>query len=96
MIFLGGLIILFFLVMYLASTYHRLASLRNRCEDARSQLALVLKKYPSAAQSAEGEISRARQAYNDSVTTYNKRRKTFPANLIAILCNFAPMEPSVR
>ncbi len=39
--------------------------------------------------STENKISFARQAYNDSVTTYNTKRETFPTNLIAGLFNFA-------
>jgi len=33
--------------------------------------------------STENKISFARQAYNDSVMTYNTAREVFPANMIA-------------
>ena len=40
--------------------------------------------------STENKISFARQAYNDSVMTYNTDREVFPSNLIANTFNFAP------
>jgi LemA protein len=42
--------------------------------------------------STENKISFARQAYNDSVMTYNTQREVFPANMIASSFNFAPAE----
>jgi LemA protein len=42
--------------------------------------------------STENKISFARQAYNDSVMTYNTDREIFPSNLIAGTFNFAPAE----
>jgi LemA protein len=42
--------------------------------------------------STENKVSFARQAYNDSVMTYNTRREVFPTNLIASTFNFAPAE----
>lgn len=42
--------------------------------------------------STENKVSFARQAYNDSVMTYNTARESFPANLIAGTFNFAPAE----
>ena len=42
--------------------------------------------------STENKISFARQAYNDSVMTYNTNREVFPSNLIAGTFNFAPAE----
>src|ERR1700750_673788 len=38
--------------------------------------------------STENKVSFARQAYNDSVMTYNTRREVFPTNLIAGPFNF--------
>jgi LemA protein len=37
----------------------------------------------------ENKISFARQAYNDSVTTYNNKRETFPTNIVAGFFSFA-------
>jgi LemA protein len=42
--------------------------------------------------STENKISFARQAYNDSVMTYNTDREVFPSNLIAGTFNFGPAE----
>src|SRR5271154_971334 len=42
--------------------------------------------------STENKISFARQAYNDSVMTYNTDREVFPSSLIANTFNFAPAE----
>ena len=42
--------------------------------------------------STENKISFARQAYNDSVMTYNTSREVFPSNLIAGTFNFGPAE----
>jgi LemA protein len=42
--------------------------------------------------STENKILFARQAYNDSVMTYNTDREVFPANLIAGMFNFGPAE----
>jgi len=42
--------------------------------------------------STENKISFARQAYNDSVMTYNTDRERFPANIIAGAFNFGPAE----
>ena len=40
--------------------------------------------------STENRVAFARQAYNDSVMTYNNRREVFPASLIAGMGGFAP------
>src|SRR6204780_1606286 len=42
--------------------------------------------------STENKISFARQAYNDSVMTYNTDREVFPSNLIAGMFNFGAAE----
>jgi LemA protein len=42
--------------------------------------------------STENKVSFARQAYNDSVMTYNTQREVFPSNIIAGMFNFAPAE----
>lgn len=42
--------------------------------------------------STENKISFARQAYNDSVTTYNTAREVFPANIVAGFGGFGPAE----
>ena len=42
--------------------------------------------------STENKVSFARQAYNDSVMTYNTDREVFPSNLIAGMFNFGAVE----
>ena len=42
--------------------------------------------------STENKVSFARQAYNDSVMSYNTGRETFPSNIIAGMFNFGPAE----
>jgi LemA protein len=42
--------------------------------------------------STENKVAFARQAYNDSVMTYNTQREVFPSNLIAGAFNFAAAE----
>lgn len=42
--------------------------------------------------STENKVAFARQAYNDSVMSYNTTRESFPTNLIANSFNFAPAE----
>ncbi|MCL4797762.1 MAG: LemA family protein [Bryobacteraceae bacterium] len=42
--------------------------------------------------STENKVSFARQAYNDSVMTYNTRREMFPSSIIASMFQFAPAE----
>jgi LemA protein len=42
--------------------------------------------------STENKVSFARQAYNDSVMTYNTQREVFPSNIIAGMFNFAAAE----
>ena len=38
--------------------------------------------------STENKIAFARQAFNDSVTSYNNKRETFPSNIIAGMIRF--------
>jgi len=42
--------------------------------------------------STENKVAFSRQAYNDSVMTYNTQRETFPTNIIAGMFNFGPAE----
>lgn len=42
--------------------------------------------------STENRIAFARQAYNDSVMSYNNRRDTFPTNMMAGMFGFGPAE----
>jgi len=42
--------------------------------------------------STENKVSFARQAYNDSVMSYNTKREVFPTNIVAGMFNFAVAE----
>ena len=42
--------------------------------------------------STENKVAFARQAFNDSVMEYNTKRESFPDNIFAGLCGFAPAE----
>lgn len=42
--------------------------------------------------STENKVAFARQAYNDSVMTYNTARESFPTNVVAGAFNFGPAE----
>jgi LemA protein len=67
---------------------------------AMSRLMVVAEQYPDLKAnqnmmqlteemtSTENKISFARQAYNDSVMTYNTTRESFPTNLLAGMFNF--------
>jgi LemA protein len=68
---------------------------------AMSRLMVVSEQYPDLKAnqnmmqlteeltSTENKISFARQAYNDSVMTYNTSRESFPTNILAGMFNFA-------
>jgi LemA protein len=179
-ILLGGLIVLFFVAMFVVGAYNRLVSLRNRYKNAYAQIDVQLKRrydlIPNLVETAKGyikheretlenvvkarnvayaaaqtaaanpgdvnamkslgsaetglagtlsrlmvvseaypdlkanqnmmqlteeltstenKISFARQAYNDSVMTYNTAREVFPSNFIASSFNFTPAESFV-
>ena len=71
---------------------------------ALSRLMMVSEQYPDLKAnqnmmqlteeltSTENKISFARQAYNDSVMTYNTDREVFPSNMIAGMFNFGAAE----
>ena len=81
-----------------------LASAESGLGGALSRLMVVSEQYPDLKAnqnmmqlteeltSTENKISFARQAYNDSVMTYNTDREVFPSNLIAGMFNFTAAE----
>jgi LemA protein len=81
-----------------------LASAETGLGGALSRLMMVSESYPDLKAnqnmmqlteeltSTENKISFARQAYNDSVMTYNTDREVFPSNLIAGMFNFGAAE----
>src|SRR6266446_3824309 len=87
-----------------ASAVKGLISAESGLTGALSRLMVVSEQYPELKAnqnmmqlteeltSTENKISFARQAYNDSVMTYNTQREVFPASLIANTFNFAAAE----
>ena len=87
-----------------ASAMKSLASAETGLGGTLSRLMMVSEQYPDLKAnqnmmqlteeltSTENKISFARQAYNDSVMTYNTDREVFPSNLIANTFNFGPAE----
>jgi LemA protein len=87
-----------------AAAMKNLVSAEAGLGGALSRLMVVSEQYPDLKAnqnmmqlteeltSTENKISFARQAYNDSVMTYNTDREVFPSNLIAGMFNFAAAE----
>ena len=87
-----------------ASAMKNLASAETGLGGTLSRLMMVSEAYPDLKAnqnmmqlteeltSTENKISFARQAYNDSVMTYNTDREVFPSNLIAGMFNFLAAE----
>jgi len=81
-----------------------LASAESGLAGALSRLLVVSEQYPDLKAnqnmmqlteeltSTENKVAFARQAYNDSVMTYNTTRERFPTNLVASVFNFAAAE----
>jgi LemA protein len=87
-----------------SSAIKSLASAETGLGGTLSRLMMVSEQYPDLKAnqnmmqlteeltSTENKISFARQAYNDSVMTFNTDREVFPSNLIAGMFNFGPAE----
>jgi LemA protein len=87
-----------------ASAMKSLVSAESGLAGTLSRLMMVSEAYPDLKAnqnmmqlteeltSTENKISFARQAYNDSVMTYNTDREVFPSNLIAGMFNFLAAE----
>jgi LemA protein len=87
-----------------SSVMKNLASAETGLGGTLSRLMMVSEQYPDLKAnqnmmqlteeltSTENKISFARQAYNDSVMTYNTDREVFPSNLIAGMFNFGAAE----
>src|SRR6185295_11454778 len=87
-----------------ASAVKNLVSAESGLTGALSRLMVVSEQYPDLKAnqnmmqlteeltSTENKISFARQAYNDSVMSYNTAREVFPNNIIAGMFNFAAAE----
>jgi LemA protein len=87
-----------------SSAIKNLSSAETGLGGTLSRLMMVSEQYPDLKAnqnmmqlteeltSTENKISFARQAYNDSVMTYNTDREVFPSNLIAGMFNFGAAE----
>jgi LemA protein len=87
-----------------ASAMKNLTAAESGLGGTLSRLMMVSEQYPDLKAnqnmmqlteeltSTENKISFARQAYNDSVMTYNTDREVFPSNLIASTFNFGAAE----
>lgn len=87
-----------------ATAVKNLAAAEGGLVGALGRLMMVAERYPDLKAnqnmmqlseeltSTENKVSFARQAYNDSVMTYNTAREVFPNNLIAGMFNFAAAE----
>jgi LemA protein len=87
-----------------AANIKELAGAENSLSSALGRLFAVAEAYPDLKanqnmatvmeelSSTENKISFARQAYNDSVMTYNTSREVFPTNVIAGMFQFTPAE----
>ena len=87
-----------------ASAMKNLTAAESGLGGTLSRLMMVSEQYPDLKAnqnmmqlteeltSTENKISFARQAYNDSVMTYNTDREVFPSNLIAGMFNFMSAE----
>jgi len=79
----------------------QLATAEQGLTGALSRLMVVSEQYPDLKAnqnmmqlseeltSTENRVAFARQAYNDSVMSFNNRREVFPANFVAGMFNFA-------
>ena len=74
----------------LAGTLSRLMVVSEQYPDLKANQNMM--QLTEELTSTENKISFARQAYNDSVMTYNTDREVFPANMIAGMFNFGPAE----
>ena len=84
-----------------AAAVKNLLSAESGLAGAMSRLMVVSEQYPDLKAnqnmmqlteeitSTENKISFARQAYNDSVMTYNTTRESFPTNILAGMFNFS-------
>jgi LemA protein len=74
----------------LTGTLGRLFALAEAYPDlkANQTMATLMEELTST----ENKVAFARQAYNDSVMSYNTGRETFPTNIVAGAFNFAPAE----
>ncbi len=88
-----------------ASAVQQLAGADQQLGGALGRLMAVAEAYPDLKAnqnmmqlseeltSTENKVAFARQAYNDSVMTYNNTREVFPNSFVAGMFNFQPAQP---
>ena len=74
----------------LAGTLGRLFALAEAYPDLKANQTML--QLMEELTSTENKVAFARQAYNDSVMTYNTQREVFPSNIVAGLFNFVAAE----
>ena len=74
----------------LTATLGRLFALAEAYPDLKANT--TMNQLMEELTSTENKVAFARQAYNDSVMTYNTARERFPTNLVAGPFNFGPAE----
>lgn len=75
----------------LTQTLGRLFALQEAYPDLKANQNMM--QLSEELTSTENRIAFSRQAYNDSVMTYNNRREVFPASVVSGSFGFAPAEP---
>jgi LemA protein len=87
-----------------AAAVQHLAGAETQLGGALGRLMAVVEAYPDLKAnqtmmqlseeltSTENKVAFARQAYNDSVMSYNNLRETFPSSLVAGMGNFQPAQ----
>src|SRR5207237_4644210 len=77
----------------LTGTLGRLFALAEAYPDLKANT--TMRSLMEELTSTENKVAFARQAYNDSVMSYNTQRETFPTNMLAGPFNFGPAESFV-
>jgi hypothetical protein len=84
LILIASIIPLYFLLLFVTSTYHHLADLKRRC-------AQLLQDVQEARESAE--LPRLMNDHAEAVARYNQERSTLAGTLIGGLFGFPPTAP---
>ena len=80
---------LFFMLVFVLSTYNKLAALRNRCREARDRIeAASLAGLPPVPSS----LVDATRDYLAAAENYEAASTGFPASLVALVFGFRPVE----
>jgi hypothetical protein len=95
---------LFFVLIVVMSTYHRLAALRDRCRRSLAAVTTLKERRASLAANSDQdardlevkrldqELASTLQSYNDLALEYHQACRRFPVNLVAGVLGLSPME----